>query len=261
MTEARSSIKNLEAQVGQLSKKVTELPPSTLPSNTEENPKRECKAINLTNMAEPVEEGKAVTSSEEDLNGRPLATKEFPIEEPKESEAQIETIEIPLNLLLSFMSSDEYSSSEDDEDIIKEQVAQYLGAIMKLNAKLFGNETWEDEPSLLINELNDLVQLKLPQKKQDPEKFLIPYTIGTMTFKKALCDLGTGINLMPLSIMEKLGIFEVQAARISLEMADNSRKHAYGLVEDVLVKVEGYYIPADFIILDTGKDEDESIIL
>ena len=38
-------------------------------------------------------------------------------------------------------------------------------------------------------------------------------------------------------------------------------KQAYGLVEDVLVKVEGLYIPADFIILDTRKDEDESIIL
>ena len=53
----------------------------------------------------------------------------------------------------------------------------------------------------------------------------------------------------------------MQAAKISLEMADNSRKQAYGQVEDVLVKVEGLYIPADFIILDTGKDEDESIIL
>ena len=82
-----------------------------------------------------------------------------------------------------------------------------------------------------------------------------------MTFEKALCDLGSGINLMPLSVMEKLGIFEVQAAKISLEMADNSRKQAYGQVEDVLVKVEGLYIPADFIILDTGKYEDESIIL
>ena len=82
-----------------------------------------------------------------------------------------------------------------------------------------------------------------------------------MTFEKALCDLGSGINLMPLSVMEKLGIFEVQTARISLEMADNSRKQAYGLVEDVLVKVEGFYISVDFIILDTGKEEDESIIL
>ena len=66
---------------------------------------------------------------------------------------------------------------------------------------------------------------------------------------------------MPLSVMEKLGIFEVQAVRISLEMADKSMKKAYRLVKDVLVKIEGLYIPADFIILDTGKDEDESIIL
>ena len=29
----------------------------------------------------------------------------------------------------------------------------------------------------------------------------------------------------------------------------------------MLVKVKGFYIPADFIILDTRKDEDESIIL
>ena len=45
-----------------------------------------------------------------------------------------------------------------------------------------------------------------------------------MIFEKALCGLGSGINLMPLSVIEKLGIYGVQAAKISLEMADNSRK-------------------------------------
>ena len=206
--------------MGQLSKKVTEIPPSTLPSNTKENPKRECKAINITHTAEPGEEEEAVIPTEEDLNGRPLASNEFPNEEPWESEAQNETIEIPLDLLLPFMSSDEYSSSEEDEYVTEEQVAKYLGAIMKLNDKLFGNETWEDESHLLTKELDDLSRQKLPQKRQDPGKFSIPCTIGTMTFEKALCDLGSGINLMPLFVMEKLGIFEVQAARISLEMAD-----------------------------------------
>ncbi|RTK55130.1 hypothetical protein DRJ73_15255, partial [Enterococcus faecalis] len=93
-----------------------------------------------------------------------------------------------------------------------------------------------------------MTRQRLPQKRQDPGKFSIPCTIGTMTFEKALCDLGSGINLMPLSVMEKLGIFEVQAARISLEMVDKSMKKAYGLVEDVLVKVEDHYIPADFIV-------------
>ncbi|KAL4294257.1 hypothetical protein AHAS_Ahas18G0210000 [Arachis hypogaea] len=261
MNETRSSIRNLEAQVGQLSKKITETPPSALPSNTEENPKGECKAIDITIMAESKKEREDMNPKEEDLLGRPVINKEFPSEEPKESETHLETIEIPLNLLMPFMSSEEYSSSEENEDVTEDQVAKFLGAIMKLNSNLFGNETWGDEPPLFTNELNALDQLRLPQKKQDPGKFLIPCTIGTITFEKALCDLGSGINLMPLSVMEKLGIFEVQATKISLEMADNSRKQAYGQVEDVLVKVEGLYIPADFIILDTGKDEDESIIL
>ncbi|KAL4397008.1 hypothetical protein AHAS_Ahas01G0148900 [Arachis hypogaea] len=158
MNETRSSIRNLEAQVGQLSKRVIKTPPSTLLSNTEENPKRECKAITITKIVEPGESEKAVIPSEENLKGRPLTNKEFPIEEPKEYEAHTKTIEIPLNLLLPFMSSDEYSSSEEGEDIVEEQVALYLGAIMKLNAKLFGNETWEDEPPVLINELNTWIQ-------------------------------------------------------------------------------------------------------
>ena len=260
MNETRSSIRNLEAQVGQLSKRITEIPPSTLPSNTEENPKGECKAIDISTMAEPTRGVEDVNPKEEDLLGRPVINKELPSEEPKESETHLETIEIPLNLLMPFMSSDEYSSSEENEDVTEEQTAKFLGAIMKLNAKLFGIDAWEVEPPLFINELSDLDQLTLPQKRQDPGKFIIPCTIGTMIFK-ALCDLGSGINLMPLSVIEKLGIYGVQAAKISLEMADNSRKQAYGQVENVLVKVEGLYIPADFIVLDTGKEEDESIIL
>ena len=56
---------------------------------------------------------------------------------------------------------------------------------MKLNTKLFGNETWEGEPPLLISELDTWIQETLPQKKQDPGKFLIPCTIGTMSFEKA----------------------------------------------------------------------------
>ena len=64
--------------MGQLSKKITETPPSTLPSNTEQNPKGECKAINMAELREE----KDVNPSEEDLLGRPLTYKEFPFEEP-----------------------------------------------------------------------------------------------------------------------------------------------------------------------------------
>ncbi|XP_015956656.1 uncharacterized protein LOC107480971 [Arachis duranensis] len=132
------------------------------------------------------------------------------------------------------MSSDDYSSSDEDEDTREEQVARYLGALMKRNAKLFGTKPLEEEPLLLTKELHALVQQDLPQNLPDPGHFLIPCTIGTMTFDKTLCDL--------------LGILEVQAAHISL-------------VEDVLVKVKNYCILANFIVLDIREDEDDFVIL
>ncbi|KAL4276322.1 hypothetical protein AHAS_Ahas20G0195600 [Arachis hypogaea] len=44
-------------------------------------------------------------------------------------------------------------------------------------------------------------------------------------------------------------------------MADKSLKLAYGLVENILGKVGKFFLPADFVILDTGEDENASIIL
>ncbi|KAL4275584.1 hypothetical protein AHAS_Ahas20G0121800 [Arachis hypogaea] len=66
---------------------------------------------------------------------------------------------------------------------------------------------------------------------------------------------------MPLSVMKKLQIQEVQPTKIALQMADKSMKPAYGLVENILVKVGKFFLPADFVILDTGEDENASIIL
>ncbi|KAL4329801.1 hypothetical protein AHAS_Ahas13G0336400 [Arachis hypogaea] len=73
--------------------------------------------------------------------------------------------------------------------------------------------------------------------------------------------MGASINLMPLSVMKKLQIQEAQPTRIALQMADKSMKPAYGLVENILVKVGKFFLPADFVILDTGEDENASIIL
>ncbi|XP_057760218.1 uncharacterized protein LOC130980570 [Arachis stenosperma] len=101
----------------------------------------------------------------------------------------------------------------------------------------------------------------LPQKMPDPGSFLNPCTIGTITFEKALCNLGSNINLIPLFVMRKLGIQEVHPSKIPLEMANKSLKWTYGLVENVLVKVEDLYLPVDFMILDTREDKNDSIIL
>ncbi|XP_016167936.1 uncharacterized protein LOC107610391 [Arachis ipaensis] len=185
------------------------------------------------------------------------------IEELKEIRAHEETDNVTLHAPFLIGELKEYTSLEEDEESKEEQIARYLAILRKLKANSSHAEALEEkvEPMILDKEYSDMVQKKLPQKLSDPGSFLIPCTIGTITFEKALCDLGSTINLMPLSVMKRLGILEVQRAIISLEMADKTLKRAYGMVEDVLVKVEDLYIPVDFVILDTGEDRNESIIL
>ncbi|XP_062109873.1 uncharacterized protein LOC133821744 [Humulus lupulus] len=113
----------------------------------------------------------------------------------------------------------------------------------------------------LTEECSAILQRKLPQKLQDPGIFTIPCTIGKFECKHDTCDLGASINLMPLSVFQKLGLGEAKLTTISLQLADRSIKHPRGVIEDVLVKVDKFIFPADFIDLDMEEDTTIPIIL
>ena len=98
----------------------------------------------------------------------------------------------------------------------------------------------EDEIVMLSNECCTIIQRKLPPKLKDLGSFTIPCTISYLTTKKALCDLGDSVNLMPVYIFHKLGIEEVELTMISLQLADRSIKHPYSILEDILVKVDKF---------------------
>ena len=107
-----------------------------------------------------------------------------------------------------------------------------------------------DETVALTEECSAIIQRKLPQKLKDPGSFTIPCEIGGVDVGRALCDLGASINLMPLSLLKKLGVDEVKPTMMSLQLADRSITHPYGIVEDLLVKVGKFIFPADFVVLD-----------
>ena len=67
---------------------------------------------------------------------------------------------------------------------------------------------------------------------------------------KALCDLGANINLMPLSIYKKLGLGDPKPTAMRLLMANRTTKRPIWILHDVLVKVESFMFPIDFVILD-----------
>ncbi|KAK4716216.1 hypothetical protein R3W88_014554 [Solanum pinnatisectum] len=80
-------------------------------------------------------------------------------------------------------------------------------------------------------------------------------------FAKALCDLGASINLMPLSVYKKLGLGAPKPTVMHLLMANRTVKKPIGVLQDVLVKVESFIFPVDFVILDCEVDFEVPIIL
>ena len=64
-----------------------------------------------------------------------------------------------------------------------------------------------------------------------------------------MLDFGASVNLLPFSVYLQLGIGELKPTSVTLQLADCSIRKPRGVVEDVLVKVENFYYPVDFIIL------------
>ncbi|XP_070055316.1 uncharacterized protein [Nicotiana tomentosiformis] len=101
----------------------------------------------------------------------------------------------------------------------------------------------------------------MAQKLEDPGAFTIPCTIGSADCTKALCDLGASINLMPYSVFKTLGIGQPRPTSMRLQMAGRTMKRLLGIIDDVLVRVDKFILPADFVILDCEVDYKVPIIL
>lgn len=126
-----------------------------------------------------------------------------------------------------------------------EQLSNYVKFLKDIISKKRRLE--EFETVKLSEECNAILQKKLPQKSKDLGSFTLPCTIENLFFDKVLCDLGAGINLMPLSISKKLGLGEMKQTTISLQLADRSIKYPPGNIENVLVKVDKFIFPIDSV--------------
>ncbi|XP_074299342.1 uncharacterized protein LOC141630417 [Silene latifolia] len=101
----------------------------------------------------------------------------------------------------------------------------------------------------------------MPEKLQDPGSFSIPCTVGNMSIKRALCDLGASVSILLLLIARKVGLHDMIPTSMTLQLVDRSVQRPMGVIEDVPVKIGNFYIPADFIVLDILEDRQTLIIL
>nr|GEV35050.1 reverse transcriptase domain-containing protein [Tanacetum cinerariifolium] len=102
---------------------------------------------------------------------------------------------------------------------------------------------------------------KLPEKLGDPGKFLILCDFPKKAECLALADLGASINLMPLSMWNKLPLPDFSPTCMTLELADRLISRPIGVAEDVNVKVGTFHFLADFVVVDFDADPRVPLIL
>ena len=133
-------------------------------------------------------------------------------------------------------------------DMIK-QVATYAKILKDMCT--VKRELNVDEKAFLTEQVSSIIQCKTPVKYKDPGCLNISVNIGGTCVEKALLDLGASVNQLPYLMYKQLGLGELKPTSITLSLADRSIKIPKGTVEDVLIQVDKFYYPVDFVVLDT----------
>ncbi|KAG8478204.1 hypothetical protein CXB51_027988 [Gossypium anomalum] len=134
---------------------------------------------------------------------------------------------------------------------------------MKFLKELLATKRKLDEASHV--ELNAvctaILQNKLPNKLKDSGSFTIPCLIGSLDVNNALANLRASINVMPYKIFKQLGLGKPKQTWMSIQLADKTIRFPRGIIEDVLVKIDKFIFPVDFVVLDIEEDSNTPLIL
>ena len=203
----------------------------TFPSDTQKNPK-DCMAIQLrsgkdlssnkkTERKEETEAEKEETKNEEKKNSQTEQLKGSNDQKKKEGvPAYTPTVPFPQRLQKS-RREEQFSKFLDIfkkieinipfAEVISQRplYAKFLKEILSKKRKIA-----EEGIVNLTATCSAIIQQKLPTKMKDPGSFTIPCSIGKYEFKKALYDSGASINLMPLSVVQRLSLRELTPTKL-----------------------------------------------
>ncbi|GKE42689.1 retrotransposon protein [Tanacetum coccineum] len=119
-------------------------------------------------------------------------------------------------------------------------------------------DDWKEARGVKILEAYDH---NLPQKDKDLGSFTLPCFINNVCFNKALVDLRASVSVMPFYTYTNLGLGVLSHTRLTIELDDRTIKQPRGIAENMLVRIDKFVFPIDFIILDIPEDDDVPLIL
>ncbi|XP_062103405.1 uncharacterized protein LOC133814464 [Humulus lupulus] len=252
MAETRSSIRNLETQMGQLATLMANRAQGNLPSTTEVNPKENCKAITLRsgkNYVGPSEK-QPVEEVGQDQQAQAPTQKEKKHSEKKATEG-IPTKEASPPISIEHHIKIPYPQRLRKNNMDK-QFTKFLEVFKKLHINIPFAEALEKMPSY-VKFMKDILSKK--RKMEDFETVALTEECSAILQKKL------PPKLRDPGIFKRLQLGEAKPTTVTLQLTDRSLAHPRGVIEDVLVKVDKFIFPADFIVLDMEEDSNVPIIL
>ncbi|XP_058756412.1 uncharacterized protein LOC131629645 [Vicia villosa] len=135
-----------------------------------------------------------------------------------------------------------------------EQMPKYAKFMKNMLTK---KKRYTDKETVLLDaRCSVVIQRNTPRKESDPGQVTLPLTIGGNYTGNGLIDLGSSINLIPLSIVKRLGNIVMKPTRMTLQLADKTITSPYGAAQDILVKVDKFFFPVDFVVVDMEEDRE-----
>nr|GEV40979.1 hypothetical protein [Tanacetum cinerariifolium] len=142
------------------------------------------------------------------------------------------------------------------------QVVERETEVTKDTVPSTNNESTKDVQPLIVQ-----VETPIPNFKPvvAPVSAPKPYLKLSIPYPSRLHDqklhLDASINLMPLSVWNKLSLPELTPTLMTLELANWSISRLIGVAKDVFVKVGKFHFPADFVVVDFDADPRVPLIL
>jgi hypothetical protein len=76
-----------------------------------------------------------------------------------------------------------------------------------------------------------------------------------VNFNEAICDFGVSVNIMSKVIYEKIFDYPLLYTTMCLQLANQSLCYTQRILEEICVRVGSSYVPADFVVVETGGDK------
>jgi len=115
-------------------------------------------------------------------------------------------------------------------------------------------ESWKEEErtknSASKRQLASLMSINITMETYiDPGVPLVTISINSFSIPNTLIDLDAAINVMTMETLCNLKIYNIRPTPTILELADRSKVKPEGIVDDVIVSIDSWEYPVDFIIL------------